>query len=119
MAVGYTPICFPAVRPLPRFGVIDSKPHEIIVLCLDFLPLFPIYLPYSAPDPFGQAFYVTLHIGYGIVTKPACGVTLQALEYQLYRPRLFAAGQLSDFVLESLDTLLMWAYACLSSCFVQ
>ena len=119
MAVGYTPICFPAVRPLPRFGVIDSKPHEIIVLCLDFLPLFLIYLPYSAPDPLGQAFHVTLHIGYGIITKPAYCVALQAFEYQLHRPRLFAAGQLSDFVFESLNTLLMWAYACLSSCFVQ
>ena len=119
MAIGYAPIGFSAVRPLPRFGVIDSKPHEIIVLCLDFLPLFPIYLPYSAPDPFGQAFHVAFHIGYGIVAKPTCGVTLQAFEYQLHRPRLFAAGQLSDFVLESHNTLLMWAYTCLPSCFVQ
>ena len=119
MAVGYSPIRFPAVCPLPRFGIADFKPNEIIVLRLDFLPLLPIYLPYSAPDPFGQSLHMAFHIGYSIVTKPACGVTLQAFEYQFHRPRLFAAGQFSDFVLESLDTLLMWAYSCFTSCLVQ
>lgn len=62
---------------------------------------------------------MAFHIGYGIVSKPTCRISLQAFEYQLYRPCLFAAGQLSDFVLESHNTLLMWAYTCLPSCFVQ
>ena len=31
--------------PLPRFEIIDSKLHKVVMLFLDYLPLLPIYLP--------------------------------------------------------------------------
>ena len=116
MAVGYSPITLSAVRPLP---IVYPKPDEIIVLSLYPLPLFPVDLPYSSPQPFVKTFNFAFHIRNGIISKPACCIFLYSFEYILNWPCLFSACQLSDFILEPLDTFTVWAYSCFLPCFVQ
>ena len=50
--VGYTPVPETAVRPLPSLAFRYSKPHEVVMFCLNAFPLLPEDLPYAAANPF-------------------------------------------------------------------
>ena len=122
MTVGYSPICLPAVRPLPSIFIVYSKFYKIIVLCFDFLPLFPIYLPYSSPYPFVKPLDVTFHICNRIISKPTYCISFQSFqsfEYYFNRPCLFSTCQLSDFVLKLLNAFAVRSYSCLLSCLLH
>lgn len=56
MTTRNSPVALSDVSPLPRILIAYSKPYKIVVLCLDFLPLFPENLAYSAPCPLAKAF---------------------------------------------------------------
>lgn len=56
------------------------KPDEIIVLSLYPLPLFPLDLPYSSPQPFVKTFHFAFHIRNGIISKPACCISIYSFE---------------------------------------
>lgn len=119
MAVGYYPITLSAVRPLPSLWIVYPKPDEIIVLSLYPLPLFPVDLPYSSPQPFVKTFNFAFHIRNGIISKPACCISIYSFENILNWPCLFSTCQFSDFILEPLDTFSVWAYSCFLPCFIQ
>ena len=69
MTVSNTPVRFPAIRPFPGILIVYSKLYKIVVLSFDFLPLLPIYLPYSSPYPFVETFNMAFHICDRIITS--------------------------------------------------
>ena len=86
-------------------GVVYSQPDEVVVLCPDFLPLFPADCSESSTGPLVHFFHGVFHAGHFVVLYPSSHELSKFMQSVLHGDGPFPAGESSDFILQALDSV--------------